>query len=1581
MERKISIKKLLSLILSAFLAISLVPMPVKTLAKDMPSQLGKPKAVLGLENQVNGALKDNDKMKIIVTLKDNKFSNRLQSQSSKVSKMKETLNSQISVKNKIKSNKIKFNEKMSYSLLLNGFSGETTYQDAKKIAELPEVQSVEAVVEYDAPKPREDVKMSESVNMITAKIAWNLGFKGEGKLISILDSGADVNHKDFRLTNPSKAKYTQAKMNSLISQNMLPGKVFNDKIIYGYNYSDKNVYVKEINGKSGMHGMHVAGTTAANGDINNGGIKGVAPEAQLMIMRVFSEKGGGTSSDIYLKAIEDSTLLGADSINMSLGAPCGTIKSVGQAVINAIKNANAIGSEVNIAAGNEGYFGEGFHNPKADAPDFGVVGTPAVAPPSIAVASINNTHVHVTVAKLSDGTAIGYKESGVLQMQLGKKYEVVYAKLGKVEDFTGLNLSGKLALIERGELNFTDKIKNATNAGAEGVIIFNNEQGGNAFVGMKLEGVTIPAVSIFRDEALKLIENPKTIVFTQEMKPVPSLFAGSMSDFSNWGMSVDQDFKPEITAPGGNIFSTLNDNQYGDMSGTSMATPHVSGGAALVNERVDKDFPNIKGTDKFYLVKNLLMSTAVPHIDPTAKVMTSPRKQGAGVMNLAGATQSKVVVIDPTTKLSKINKKDVSNSFTLNARLVNYGLQKATFTYSTTLQTDEVKDGYFTLKPRLLKTIPGSTVTVEANSTKDITVNVNASEFENELKASMKNGYFLEGFINFKSDVDGELVIPYVGFHGVWDAIPVLEKSIYDFDMKQEKPFYYNPSLMDYTQLYTNLGDSVQTLGYSPQASKEFDGTKIAISPNGDTLADNVSFRAVFLRNYRDVMLQAKDSTGKVLFESFVSQYLNTGKKNHFSSNPKWPKSTGSRTWSWDGTYNSQKVKDGKYTITIFVKPDIENPTTQTMKFDLMVDTVAPTYGKVTYNKTSRVLKVEGKDELSGVRTIFASANGTQIKRNADGSFTIPAGIDPYSVDVEITDYAWNKMKAKLITPQTPEDGNDTVVTYSITSKAVTTDGFKIPSYVEVIKDSTGKVVTNSELKEGTYTVEATQIENGYECTNAKQTVTLTKSNNTQNVTFNFKKTQIIPVESFGSIKINTIKEASFIDLKPIYTVKDSQGNIVTDLNKVKMGTYTVVASNYNGYKVNNAIQTITLSENAKDVTVSFTFTKDVINEVMGKLSFYIFTPYTYNQKIDIELTNKDGKVFKFSYDPTSYVNNKMDLPQGTYTVRLVNLLPGYVSIPATKVVTVTSDYSYVSMDVEKQVVVVKNDISSVKDIASVTKEVGTSFEALALPSNVDVLLDNATVKNLDIKWNNASYNPNKVGSQTLTGELVLPNDGTITNSKNIMAKVIVTLNAKTTLNKEIKEVVKPSEITVPYITYFSSLPLPSKVTVILNDGSKSEVDVTWSSYTYSSYVIGKQEVSGYLSLPYNGTIKNPNYLRAYITVNVVDKEVPVTKLSIKSIKNPGYISVPFGTLESQLNLPKTLAVTLSDGSVKDMEVTWTKVSYDDFGTNGGYYKFKADVVLPKDGSIENPSNITGACTVIVSSKGYSFYSFGVAIN
>ena len=492
----------------------------------------------------------------------------------------------------------------------------------------------------------------ESDEIITVPQTWKQGYKGEGMVVAVIDSGLDVNHEVLRITDPSKAKFKNqeeieaAKKAAGIDY----GKWYNDKVVYAYDYFDGTDNIKEAERDS--HGMHVTGIATGNPDKEAGNgekIYGVAPEAQVMFMRVFSDRQKTTGSALYVKAIDDAVALGADTINMSLGSTTGSMVNADSDIVDAIKRARAKGVSVLISAGNSNTFGNGYSRPAAENPDYGLVGNPSTVEDSISVASINNNIITTEVFEVkglegnaeADNGKFDYSKSAAdADFEKGKEYEYVSVGLGKEDDFKDLDLTGKLALIQRGEIPFSEKIANAFHHGAAGALVYNNVEGSN--LGMAIDGDAkkIPSVFISKRYGEALKAGSYKVVFNNTMANRPSPEADQLSDFSSWGVTTDGQLKPDVTAPGGNIFSSLNDNTYGDMSGTSMASPHVAGVAALVKEYLVKNHPELTPEQVSATVKALIMSTAKPHVNKETGVYTSPRQQGAGVVDTAAAVST-----------------------------------------------------------------------------------------------------------------------------------------------------------------------------------------------------------------------------------------------------------------------------------------------------------------------------------------------------------------------------------------------------------------------------------------------------------------------------------------------------------------------------------------------------------------------------------------------------------------------------------------------------------------------------------------------------------------------------------------------------------------------------------------------------------------------------------------------------------------------------------------------------------------------------------------------------------------------------
>lgn len=830
-----------------------------------------------------------------------------------------------------------------------------------------------------------------------------------------------------------------------------------------------------------------------------------------------------TSKPLYVKAIEDAVKLGADSINLSLGGANGSVVNMNENVTAAIEAARRAGVSVVIAAGNDGTFGSGHSNPSADYPDYGLVGAPSTARDAISVASYNNTTVGskvINIIGLENNADLNYGKSSFdnpekspVPFEIGKEYEYVYAGIGQASDFDGLDLTGKLALIKRGTITFSEKIANATAAGAVGVVIFNSRPG-EANVSMQLDdtAIAIPSVFIPLEFGEALATNSYKIAFNNETDIRPNPEAGLLSDFSSWGLSADGELKPDLAAPGGAIYAAINDNDYANMQGTSMASPHVAGAAVLVKQYLQATYPTKSPQEIEALVKHLLMSTAKAHVNKETTAYTSPRQQGSGIIDTAAAI-STGLYLTGEDGYGSITLGNVEDTFSFTVTLHNITNEDKTLNYSTQLTTDTVQNALITLAPRLLAEIPGGKVTVKANSSTTVTINVDASSFAEELTGLMKNGYYLEGFVRFTDVADGgDIVsIPYVGFRGEFQNLAVLEEPIYNLIADGKGGFYFEPvtaqpDTVDISHHYTGLVTGSTELIYSTDKRSDFAiktlGTfkneagyfvleldesgkpHLAISPNGDDNQDSLAFKGVFLRNYTDLVasVYAADDTERTnpLWESQPQ----SGNKNFYSGDPKNPKSSIIYPTEWNGTDSEgNALADGKYQYVLTYSSEVPGAAVQTMIFDVIIDRESPVITTATYDETNftfnpRPAIEKGESGLyreqvfylvadaSGVTTIpsllengdvTVSDNKVFVAQNDDGSFTLPldlADISKFYYTVE--DYAGNISYEKV--ENLISIGNEKgLVTVNILDKDTNSPVPILFSYS--VTDETGKIV------------------------------------------------------------------------------------------------------------------------------------------------------------------------------------------------------------------------------------------------------------------------------------------------------------------------------------------------------------------------------------------------------------------------------------------------------------------------------------------------------------------------------------------
>ncbi len=484
--------------------------------------------------------------------------------------------------------------------------------------------------------------------LIEAPAAWSAGgggpsSAGAGVKVAIVDSGIDASHPCF-----SDAGYPpQVKLGdpSLTNNKVIVAKVFNNRI------PSQHYTAAAID----SHGTHVAGTVGCNYGtpaVVNGvaithPISGVAPRALLGNYNIFPADVGNARSEDILNALDAAYADGFDVANMSLG---GGANGVQDLVTHAVDNLDRANMVVAVAAGNSG-------------PGSYTVESPGSAARALTAGASSVGHVVATPIMVASVTAAGVAgDFAVVPSNLTKPLGVVTE--APTNAATGLstacvplatNLSGKIALISRGVCSFSTKIRNAQNAGALAVLVVNNVAGDG--IGMAEDGTpnqpTAPAYNVSLNDGLAMKANNGAST-TIAASPA-YLITGNddfMAGFSSQGPTdVDFRVKPDVVAPGVNVLSSIPKSYCGGnpcfafFQGTSMATPHLAGSAAVLRW----ENPLLTAAQ----IRSAIVNTAEQGvlkkaISATGALETDVQVVGAGRENLLSAITA-AVALDPVS--------------------------------------------------------------------------------------------------------------------------------------------------------------------------------------------------------------------------------------------------------------------------------------------------------------------------------------------------------------------------------------------------------------------------------------------------------------------------------------------------------------------------------------------------------------------------------------------------------------------------------------------------------------------------------------------------------------------------------------------------------------------------------------------------------------------------------------------------------------------------------------------------------------------------------------------------------------------
>lgn len=987
------------------------------------------------------------------------------------------------------------------TLAANLISANVPYGEISQIEKIPGVESV--VIEKQFYPAVHSIGSEDGLNMATSMTqtgtptAWNSGYTGAGSRIAIVDTGIDINHQsfdsaafDYSLSKLAEQKQMTtedyvagldlldkeeiASVASELNVKINPEKAYRGtKIPFGYDYANRNYNVthSDLAFPGAEHGSHVAGISAANTYIPNGDgtfvdaldsvmVRGVAPEAQLLGMKVFS--GATTSESDYMVAIEDAIILGADSINLSLGssAPGFTQNDTPeyQAILDNLTNSGVV---VCISAGNAGNWADNAAPAKHlynDSVSTHTGGSPGTYTNSLCVASVDNDG---GVGQYLDvnGNVVIYNESPNYSNQpfstLAGDQEYVFTDgLGSSEEWAAVGnaIKDKVVFCERGKISFVEKAENAVKAGARAVVIYNNEPG---IIGMNLEEYTKtnPVISITMNEANEIRsastpvkdDSGTVLYYTGTMTVHEDLGSDqfnseyySMSAFSSWGAPGALTMKPEITAPGGNIYSVFGQtaenggpDEYEVMSGTSMSSPQVAGMAALVMQYIrENDLDTQTDMNPRHLAQSLLMSTAVPALQ--AKDSYYPViQQGAGLANVGRAVSadSYITMNEGTSDSWKDGKVKVEwgddpqreGKYTLSFNINNLTSDPLTYSLNAEFFTQGLIQGpvntnndmgmYLDTATRKLDTDVAwsvedpQNVEVPANGFLEVSVDIALTDAEKAtLNETFPTGAFVQGYVFAETKAGSDNAeglegtshsIPCLGYYGSWT-----EPSMYDvgsyleytYGLETRMPYLGDKNTNVFMVSYGDTDGSYYYFGGNPLIEDDtYMPERNAISStSGDSIA-KVKF--ALTRNAGASRFTVEnETTGKMVAEtagqSMVSAFFSDGAAS-------W---TNTSQTMYTNYYPRQNVSEGdRLKLSFTAVPEYYVAADGTVAWDqvsdgatiqvpAVVDNTAPEIMDVSMSLTGKLLRVFARDNqyISAVVLFDKSGNNVQALAGAD---------------------------------------------------------------------------------------------------------------------------------------------------------------------------------------------------------------------------------------------------------------------------------------------------------------------------------------------------------------------------------------------------------------------------------------------------------------------------------------------------------------------------------------------------------------------------------------------------------------------
>ncbi|MFJ7970194.1 S8 family serine peptidase [Psychrobacillus sp. NPDC096389] len=1419
---------------------------------------------------------------------------------------------QTTVKKELTAKKIAVKQGYTFDTVLNGFAATVKASDLPKLLTVQGVTLVEPdTIVYASEEPQKtkpskpstinkdkivDAKMNTSISFLGIERLWNEGIEGQGIKVAVLDTGIDADHPEFagiykggKNFIPNSSTYTKTRSENDASET---SPVERPAGTPEFNERGSAFYTS--------HGTHVAGTIAAIG-ANEYGIKGIAPKVDLYAYRVLGAYGSGSSSGI-VKAIDTAVIEKMDIINLSLGGGANTETDAGSFAINNAMMAGTIGV---IATGNDG-------------PNRGTMGTPGTARLGIAVGNTTNPEtmyngqVNVTVGDYDltkqlqlMGTTFG-KDLGT---QLQGQYDLVAVPgNGEAKDYQGIDVNGKVALISRGSIAFVDKIDYARENGAVATIIHNFAGGTNApnasgtFLGDSFAFIPTFDMSQTDGEAIRAALNGGTGKVSFGNFNSTATVGDEVNDSSSRGPSTPNfDIKPDVSAPGTNIMSTIPmykadfpeavyDEAYDRKTGTSMATPHIAGIAALVKQAN----PDWNAFDIKVALSN------------TAKVLNKTKydvfAQGAGRVDAYAAAHPSVLAYAIDEAVLDGTGAKVENL----KGTVTFGPQPLTENRSVTKQV-LVKDvkgsgGDYQVTVDTTKSFGDAKVTVDKssftlNGEQLLNVQLTAS------KATAPNGSEILGFIHINGG-GSEISLPFAAdFSNVAAAAEIKDMKITETDLS------FN-------------GDGVK------------DSAVLSF-----TLTGNVTTNYIELW---DIM----DPEGGEYGDGYIG-YLHAGSslaKGSYTLNVAGqykPWGTAPATTIPDGLYTidfsaqSSSGVIGDYVGPIVVKttkPEIEG----SVKDGVATGQVTDKY--IDYNEELYWygLEFDLNDKLKA--SYVATVNGetsapVQFKLAQDGSYSFPVTADTDSVKVVIQDAAGNVGETLIY------EKEEAIVTLSVNPTAVDLE-VGGTAQLAVTETSTPKegAATNTDVTDAaTYAVadeSIATVKNGLVTAVGKGSTMITVTHGTNEVTVNVTVKEPVVIVPGITLTANTTelellkgKEAQ-LKITEVITAADGKTK-TTDVTKA--ATYkaadTKVATVKDGLVTAKGAgsTTITVKYGKNELTVNVLVNELGVTLTANKTELELLKGKEAQLKIKEVTTTPDGKTK--TIDVTKAATYKVA------DTKVVSVKEGVVTAKNAGSTTITVKYGKNELTVN--VKVTESVVTLTSNKTALTLEPGKEAQLKIIQETTTA---DGKTKKTDVT---------KSATYKAKGNIVSVENGLVTALKAGTTTITAKYDKnEVTIDVTVVEPVVTLTVNKPEITLEpeKEAKLTIKEVITSADGKTKQSDVT----NFATYTSNDEEVATVK----NGVVRAISGGEATITAKYGKNEVTV-KVTVIAPQEVLTVNKTDISLEPQKEAKLTvkLVTTSADGKTKERNVT----------SNATYKVENGQVASVTDGVVraKNPGTTT----------------------